>query len=95
LGKPNPFSLLQSSEGLKPFNYALYVGDAMEDALMVKEANRTTPCFLFAGVYGYSDCKDDVVRDFLAEGADAILPSVNELPAVLKTVKGEKCRENS
>jgi len=95
LGKPNPFSLLQSSEGLKPFNYALYVGDAMEDALMVKEANRTNPRFLFAGVYAYSDCKDDVVRDFLAGEADAILPSVNELPFILETIKGGKCRENS
>jgi len=88
LNKPNPFSLLQSSDGLKPFNYALYVGDSMEDTLMVKEANKMNPRFLFAGVYGYSDCKDDIVRDFLAEGADAILPSVNELPIILKTVKG-------
>jgi phosphoglycolate phosphatase-like HAD superfamily hydrolase len=95
LSKPNPFSLLKSSEGLKPFNYVLYVGDAMEDALMVKEANGTNPCFLFAGVYAYSDCKDDVVHGFLAGEADVILPSVNELPLILKTVKGGKCRENS
>lgn len=88
LNKPNPFSLLRSSEGLKPFKYALYVGDSMEDMIMVKEANRMDPRFLFAGVYSYSDCRDDVVRDFLAEEADAILPSVHELPVVLKAVKG-------
>lgn len=95
LNKPNPFSLLRSSNGLKPFTYALYVGDSMEDALMVKEANKMNPHFLFAGVYGYSHCKDGVIRDFLEEDADAILPSVNELPIVLKTVKGGKCRERS
>jgi len=86
--KPNPFSLLRSSEGLEPFMSALYVGDSMEDAIMVKEANKVDSRFLFAGVYSYSDCKEDVIDDFLKAEAEVILPSVNDLPTVLKAIKG-------
>jgi len=88
LNKPNPFSLLQSSKGLKPFSYALYFGDSMEDAIMVKEANKADSRFLFAGVYAYSDYKRDVVSDFLKADVEVILPSVNEFPTVLKAIKG-------
>jgi len=88
LNKPNPFSLLRSSEELGPFMSALYIGDSMEDAIMVKEANKVDSRFLFAGVYGYSDCKGDVMRDFLKAEAEVILPSVNDLPTVLKAIKG-------
>jgi phosphoglycolate phosphatase-like HAD superfamily hydrolase len=95
LNKPNPFSLLKASEGLEPFKYALYIGDSMEDMLMVEEANRVDDRFLFAGVYAYSDCKDDVVRDFLMNEADAVIPSVNDLPIVLGAVReGVKKHEN-
>jgi len=89
LKKPNPYSLFRSSEGLKPFKRALYVGDSMEDALVVKEANRLDPQFLFAGVYRHSDCKEDVLKDFLKAEADMILPSVNELPELLEAIKEE------
>jgi len=90
LKKPNPYSLLRSSKGLKPFRLALYVGDSMEDAMVVKEANRLNPRFLFAGVYSHSDCKEDILKDFLKAEADVILPSVNELPELLEAVKEER-----
>jgi len=90
LKKPNPFSLLESSKGLRPFGSALYVGDSMEDALVVGEANRVDPRFLFAGVYGHSDRGEDVLRDFLGAGAEIVLPSVNELPALLWSVRGSE-----
>jgi len=90
LKKPNPYSLLRSSKGLKPFRLALYVGDSMEDALVVKEANRLDPRFLFAGVYRHSDCKEEVLKDFLKAEADMILPSVNELPELLEVIKEEE-----
>jgi len=86
--KPNPFSLLRSSEGLEPFMSALYVGDSMEDAIMVKEANKVDSRFLFAGVHSYSDCKVDVIDDFLKAEVEVILPSINDLPKVLKAIKG-------
>lgn len=87
LKKPNPFSLFKSSEGLKPFKFALYVGDSMEDAAVVKEANKVDSRFLFVGVYGYSDFKNDVLDDFFKAEAEAILPSVNDLPTVLESLK--------
>ena len=90
LGKPHPFSLFASSKGLEPFKFALYVGDSMEDVIMVKEANRLDSRFLSAGVYGYSDCKEDVLRNFLKAGSDILLPSVNELPVILRTLKEKK-----
>jgi phosphoglycolate phosphatase-like HAD superfamily hydrolase len=89
LKKPNPYSLLRSSKGLKPFRLALYVGDSMEDAMVVKEANRLDPRFLFTGVYRHSDCEEDVLNDFLKAEADIILPSVNELPELLEAIKEE------
>ncbi len=90
LKKPNPYSLLRSSQELKPFRLALYVGDSMEDAMVVKEINRLDPRFLFVGVYRHSDCKEDVLNDFLEAEADIILPSVNELPEILESIKEEK-----
>lgn len=87
LGKPHPFSLLASSKGLEPFKFALYVGDSMEDVIMVKEANKLDSRFLSAGVYGCSDCKEELLRSFLKAGSDLLLPSVNELPVILKTLK--------
>jgi len=86
-GKPHPFSLFASSKGLEPFKFALYVGDSMEDVIMVKEANRLDSRFLSAGVYSCSDCREAVLRTFLKAGSDILVPSVNELPVVLKTLK--------
>jgi HAD superfamily phosphatase len=87
--KPNPFSLLKSSAGLKPFEFALYIGDSREDVLTVKEANKVKPCFLFAGVYEYSDCKDDAIKSFIEANSEVVVPSVNDLPIILEVVKEE------
>jgi hypothetical protein len=95
LYKPNPFSLLKSSAGLKPFEFALYVGDSREDVLTVKEANKVKPCFLFVGVYEYSDCEDDAIRSFIEANSEIIVPSVNELPIILKAVKEEELNKSA
>lgn len=87
LKKPNPFSLIKSSRGLKPFKFALYVGDSAEDMFMVKEANKLDSRFSFVGVYYYSDYKNDVLNDFLKAEVEAILPSVNDLPTILRVIK--------
>jgi len=55
--------------------------------LTVKEANKVTPYFLFAGVYEYSDCKSDALRGFIEANSEVIVPSVNELPTILEAVK--------
>ncbi len=85
--KPNPFSLLKAAEALNPFTFALYVGDSMEDTLMVWEARKTDPRFLFAGVYKHSYPREPFLRNFLKAGCDIILPSVNDLPVILENVR--------
>jgi len=94
LKKPNPFSLLKAAEALNPFSFALYVGDSMEDAIMVWEARKVDPRFFFAGVYSYSSCEDALLHDFLKSKCDIVIPSVDELPLVLKQLGGSK-NENS
>jgi len=90
LRKPNPFSLLRALEGMYPVNLPVYVGDSMEDVMMVREAVKASPQLLSAGVYGHSYPSDRFLRIFLEFGCDIVLPSVNELPAVLGGVWRKK-----
>lgn len=85
--KPDPFSLFEAARGLEPFNSALYIGDSMEDLLMVEKARSKDPRFFFVGVYLHSGFEDVVLSDFLKAGADIILPSVNELPFILEEIR--------
>ncbi len=87
LSKPNPYSLINCAKGLMPFNFALYLGDSMEDLMMVELANKTKACYLFGGVYVHSIMKDEQKTDFIKNGADLIIPSVRELPFILKCIK--------
>jgi phosphoglycolate phosphatase-like HAD superfamily hydrolase len=87
LKKPNPFSLLKSASGLEPFNIALYIGDSMEDVIMVNEAIKDDPRFLSAGVYRYSGVNKDLIKEFIKYGCDFILPSVNDIPDVIESVR--------
>ncbi|MEM2726313.1 MAG: hypothetical protein QW546_04430 [Candidatus Bathyarchaeia archaeon] len=87
LKKPNPYSLLESARGLEPFNLALYVGDSIEDAIMVREAAKSDPRFIFAGVYAHTSVSE-IVGEFLKFGCDLIIPSVNDIPAVIEAAKG-------
>ncbi|MEM2091813.1 MAG: hypothetical protein QXR59_00810 [Candidatus Bathyarchaeia archaeon] len=88
LKKPNPYPLLESAKGLEPFNLALYVGDSMEDAIMVKEALRNNSRFLFAGVYEFSGARDKILEEFLKFGCDLIIPSVNDIPEIMEALRG-------
>ncbi|MEM3382859.1 MAG: HAD family hydrolase [Nitrososphaerales archaeon] len=90
LGKPNPYPLTNCAKGLMPFNFALYIGDSMEDLIMVELANRIEACYLFGGVYSYSLMRKEQKTDFLKRGADLILPSVKELPFILKCIKEKR-----
>ncbi len=90
LKKPEPFSLLKAVEGFKEYNCVLYVGDSIEDALMVKKALDTGKNFVFAGVYQYSS-QANLARDcFLEFGCDMVIPSVNDLPYVIEFVRRGK-----
>lgn len=90
LSKPNPYSLINCAKGLMPFNFALYLGDSMEDLMMVELANKIKACYLFGGVYAHSIMKNEQKIDFIKKGADLILPSVRELPFILKFIKEER-----
>ncbi|MEM1580910.1 MAG: hypothetical protein QXK89_00130 [Candidatus Bathyarchaeia archaeon] len=90
LKKPNPFSLFKSAENLEPFRFTLYVGDSMEDAIMVKEARKLDPDFLFAGVYEHTSMKERVINEFIKFECDLILPSVNDVPDVIEAARSGK-----
>jgi HAD superfamily phosphatase len=90
LKKPHPFSLLKAADGLGNCDSVLYVGDSMEDMIVANKAEQTGKTFLFVGVYGFSGA-ESVVRDgFLESRCDMIIPSVNELPFVLETLRRKK-----
>jgi phosphoglycolate phosphatase-like HAD superfamily hydrolase len=84
LTKPNPFSLLQSAEGLNPFNRAAYVGDSAEDVIMVKKACRLNNHFLSVGVYSTSSFREDLISNFIELETDVILPSIKELAGLIE-----------
>lgn len=90
LKKPHPFSLLKAVEAFDPFDFVLYVGDSMEDAIMAREAAKVANHFLFVGVYHYTGLEQSVLCSFLEAGCDMVIPSVNELPSVLEALRREK-----
>ncbi|MEM1550883.1 MAG: hypothetical protein QXR13_02995 [Candidatus Bathyarchaeia archaeon] len=87
--KPNPYSLFRSAWSLEPFRKALFIGDSMEDALMVNKANELDPRFIFAGVYAYTGVEDRALQEFLKFGCDIVSPSVNEIPLIIEAVRGD------
>jgi len=89
LMKPNPFSLIKAVEGLKECNLPLYIGDSMEDFATVENARKRNYDFIFAGVYSQSNFKDELLQSFLRAEIEIILPSVNELPTILREIRKE------
>jgi phosphoglycolate phosphatase-like HAD superfamily hydrolase len=85
-GKPSPESLLLAAEQARTFKTILYVGDSAEDLMMTNNARRVRPNFAFCGVTGvaYSQRRVSVLAEL---GADAILESVNDLPALLSSLR--------
>jgi len=84
-GKPDPEPLLHAAAMLGNSDGILYVGDSAEDLLMTQNANLTRPTFSFCGATG---CVPGPSRTsmFAERGADAILESVNDLPALLSSI---------
>jgi len=80
ISKPNPYLL---ERALSPFKFekALYIGDSMEDLLMVR--NLRNEKVLFAGVYAFSPLPKECLRAFIEEGADIVLPTINEVKELL------------
>jgi phosphoglycolate phosphatase-like HAD superfamily hydrolase len=87
LKKPHPYPLVMASTGLKPFKSLAYIGDSMEDLLMVEYASELGYKFNFIGVYACNDLSEESVSDFKNKGADIVVPTVNELPFVLNVIR--------
>ncbi len=87
--KPSTYAMHKVFNQLK-FKNAIYVGDSIEDFLMVErfryETSRTK--IIFCGVYGTnSTSSKDLKRLFEIKGADIIVENVNEIPNILNNTK--------
>jgi phosphoglycolate phosphatase-like HAD superfamily hydrolase len=83
LHKPNPYPLHKASEQYNS-DKVLYIGDTMADYLTAKNAGND---YLFAGVYECVHSSINVKNNFLKMGSDVVMPTVNEIPLVLKYAK--------
>jgi phosphoglycolate phosphatase-like HAD superfamily hydrolase len=85
-GKPSPQSLLLVAEQTGAWSTILYVGDSAEDLMMTNYAKSVRPNFAFCGIIGTA-YSARIASMFADCGADAILESVNDLPALLSSLR--------
>jgi len=85
LAKPNPESLIESISGINS-NCSLYIGDSMEDLLMVQKCQEQGYDVSFCGIYGSSDEPELKYELFQKNDAPFILKSIQELPKALNLV---------
>ena len=85
IAKPNPTSLIESLSGINS-ECSLYVGDSMEDLLMVKKCKDNGYDVSFCGIYGSSDEPELKYELFRKNNASFILESIQELPKALNLV---------
>jgi phosphoglycolate phosphatase-like HAD superfamily hydrolase len=85
-GKPDPESLLLAAERTGTSGTILYVGDSAEDLMMTSNAKSVRPNLAFCGVIEatYGSRRASM---FAERGADAILESANDLPALLSSLR--------
>ena len=87
--KPSGRSLIHAQRNLSS-DTLLYVGDSAEDARMVEDARRLKVRVLFAGIYGTGIGHEEQSKFFRDRGADLILPTVRQVPIILRAAKNEK-----
>jgi len=85
-GKPSPESLLLAADHVGASKGILYVGDSVEDLMMTNNANRLRPMFTFCGITGAAPSPRRTAV-LVERGADAVLKSVNDLPALWSSVR--------
>ena len=85
LAKPNPQSLIQAIQGLGVKN-CLYVGDSMEDFILVKKARELGFDATFCGIYGSGKLPEKKKEFFIEQNVPIILESINFLPKALNLV---------
>ena len=89
LHKPSGYVLRRASSVYEPYKRAIYVGDTMADLLTARNASAEAPRYIFMGVYSLVDSPTETLQMFIREGADAVAPSVNQLPDVLEWARSE------
>ena len=85
LAKPNPESLIESISKINS-KCSLYIGDSMEDLLMVQKCQEQGYDVSFCGIYGSSDEPELKYELFQKNNASIILESIRELPKALNLV---------
>ena len=85
MAKPNPKSLIESISALDS-KCSLYVGDSMEDLLMVEKCNESGYDVSFCGIFGSSDEPKSKYELFQKNKAPLILESIQELPKALNLI---------
>ena len=85
LAKPNPESLIETISKINS-NCSLYIGDSMEDLLMVQKCRELDYDVSFCGIYGSSDEPQLKYELFQKNNASFILESIQELPKALNLV---------
>jgi len=89
ISKPHPFALLKVEENTKKSGRILYIGDSMEDLIMVDQSNCIMDRFIAAGIYGYSHDTEELVKMFKENCAFLIIESVNDIPKVFERIMRE------
>ena len=85
MAKPNPESILESISGINS-KCSLYVGDSMEDLMMVEKCKERGFDVSFCAIYGSSDEPELKYELFQKNNASFILKSIQELPKALNLV---------
>jgi phosphoglycolate phosphatase-like HAD superfamily hydrolase len=65
---------------------SIYVGDSVEDIIMVEKAKEFGLDVQFIGVYGSSSKPRETINALKLNGAELVLRSVNKLPNILNKV---------
>lgn len=86
LGKPNPHALLVVEKKISSEGRILYIGDSMEDIIMVVKANNITDRFIAGGVYGLNN-SGELINMFMQNRVELILESINDLPQIFEDLK--------
>ncbi len=87
--KPSTYAIHKVFNQLKLKN-AIYVGDSIEDFIMVERFRKETDRkkIIFCGVYGTNaNSSKDLKRLFELKGADIIVENVNDIPNILNNTK--------
>jgi beta-phosphoglucomutase-like phosphatase (HAD superfamily) len=84
--KPNPYGIGKAMKRML-IKHAIYVGDSVEDIIMVERAKEERGLDIeFIGVYGSSAKPLETKKALRQNGAELLLRSVNRLPNMLNKV---------